>query len=127
MSSQEQVRAMFYYCLSYVEENSLDAVSFSNNGFKVFLCKNRTRFWKLKAFTGALLTASGLVVGIFNPLAGGGLIASGVPMFIQGIEDTLEEHDDFEQKLRERQKMEGEINRTTFYLLKPRNHHPIAV
>ncbi len=26
LSSQEQVRAMFYYCLSYVEENSLDAV-----------------------------------------------------------------------------------------------------
>lgn len=127
LASQEQVRAMFYYCLSYSEENFLNTVAFSNDGFKVFLCKGRTRFWKLKAFTGALLTATGVVVSAFNPLAGGSLIASGVPMFIQGIEDTLDEHDDFERKLRERQKMEAELNRTAFYPDKLRDYQPIAV
>lgn len=115
LASQEQVRAMFYYCLSYSEETFLNTTSFSNNGFKVFLCKGRTRFWKFKAFTGALLTATGVVVAAFNPLAGGSLIASGVPMFIQGIEDTLDEHDDFEKKLRERQRMEVDLNRPAFY------------
>ncbi len=127
LTHQEQVRAMFYYCLGYSEETFLNTAAFPNDGFKVFLCKGRTRFWKLKAFTGALLTATGVVVSAFNPLAGGSLIASGVPMFIQGIEDTLDEHDDFERKLRERQKMEAELNRAAFYSDKLRAYQPIAV
>ena len=36
-------------------------------------------------------------------------------MFIQGIEDTLDEHDDIERNLRERQKLEAEINQSSFY------------
>lgn len=95
---------------------------------KIVLCKSRSRLWKLKAVTGMLITVSGCLVAPFNPPLGVGLIASGAPMMIQGIEDTLDEHDDIQRELDERRRMGAELDteRSSNQLKLQNNYFPIA-
>ena len=125
--SLETVKKLFYCCLSLIEED-IHSVGCKSHNPKIMLCKSRSRLWKLKAITGMLITVSGCLVAPFNPPLGVGLIMSGAPMMIQGIEDTLDEHDDIQRELDERRRMGAELDteRSSNQLKPQNNYFPIA-
>lgn len=101
------IENLFFCCIDNIEKD-VHPIGYRSNIPKIELCKSR--FWRLKSIVGMAITAAGCLVAPINPPLGAGLIASGAPMVIQGIEDTLDDHDDIQRKLDERRRMESELD-----------------
>lgn len=100
---------LFEYCLQFSSLFQPTWLLDSTHKFLVIQCE-RTRFWKIKAMTGALLIGAGSVVAAINPGVGMGLISSGIPMFIKGIEDTYEEREEIQKELDRRRRIGEELD-----------------
>jgi len=113
LASQSQVASLFYRILQgYENPLTLEAL---NSEARVFLCKERSRFWKGKAILGMVIMATGAVIAIVNPPLGVGMIVSSIPMVVEGIEDSEDYHEEIERRKSERLRTEAELNQTSIF------------
>src|SRR3990167_7162705 len=111
--ARNQISNLFYQALnSYGNYLTLET---SNSNAKIVLCKNRSRFWKGKAFLGVVLMGVGAVVAVVNPPIGLGLIVSSLPMALEGIEDSEDYHEEIDRRKNERKRFEGELDQTSYF------------
>ncbi|MCB1110211.1 MAG: hypothetical protein KDK64_04465 [Chlamydiia bacterium] len=113
LASQSQIAGLFYRILeTYETPLTLEIL---NSEARVFLCKERSRFWKLKACLGMVVMATGAVVAVVNPPIGAGMIVSSLPMVLEGIEDSEDYHEEIDRRKADRMRMEADLNRTSYF------------
>ncbi|QVL57349.1 MAG: hypothetical protein KFB93_08195 [Simkaniaceae bacterium] len=113
LASQSQIASLFYRIFeAYETPLTLEA---SNSGARVFLCKERSRFWKGKAILGMVIMATGAVVAVVNPPVGWGMIVSSIPMVAEGIEDSEDYHEEIDRRKSENRRIEADLNRTSYF------------
>lgn len=112
---------MAFVINSYYKGVLCTAFSFIGNQATAHLCGvEQPPGVKVKFWLGLAQTLAGLALMPFNPPAGIALIGVGAPMLIDASCDALDNKAEFERNLRERQSMNGEVQKNSNFLPKRR-------